>query len=175
MVWSSRPIISRRAIFSATALAGIGASAAALAEPKAIALRDVKKETDSAAVYHCDFGDAARFGQMLNNVNNHLSAYEFDPFKIKIVIVAHAAGVKFFLGDLAGTPWAKDTVDPDLAKRMAALAQYGVEAWICRITFTRLKLDIAKLRDDPYLRMVPSGVATVAELQGRGFGYIKVG
>jgi intracellular sulfur oxidation DsrE/DsrF family protein len=27
----------------------------------------------------------------------------------------------------------------------------------------------------PYIRMVPSGVATAAALQGKGFAYLKVG
>jgi intracellular sulfur oxidation DsrE/DsrF family protein len=169
------PAISRRAIFSVATLAGIGATGIALAEPRPLAMSEMKKETDSAAVYHCDFGDAARFGQMLNNINNHLAAYENDPFKIKIVVVAHAAGVKFFLQELSGTPWEKEVIDPDLAKRMLGLAQYGVEAYICRFTFTRLKIDTAKLRTEAYMRMVPSGVATVAELQGKGFGYLKIG
>jgi intracellular sulfur oxidation DsrE/DsrF family protein len=136
---------------------------------------EMKKEAETNVIYHCDFGDPARFAQMLNNVNNHLSVYEFDPFKVKIVIVAHAGGVKFFLKDLVGTPWEKETLDPELRKRMDALAKYGVEAHICEITFKRLKLDTAKIRDDEYLRMVPSGVATVAELQGKGYAYLKVG
>ena len=30
-------------------------------------------------------------------------------------------------------------------------------------------------RGDVFLKFVPSGVATVAELQGKGFAYLKVG
>jgi hypothetical protein len=172
------PIIARRGL-----IAGIGAGAAALglaaprrarAEPKPLALKDVKKETDMAAVYHCDFGQSPRFGQMLTNINNHLSAYEFDPFKIKIVIVAHGAGVKFFLKSQAGTPWEKEAVDDDVAQRLEALAKYGVEAYLCEITFKRLRVDKARIREAAYVRMVPSGVAAVAELQSKGFGYLKV-
>ena len=33
----------------------------------------------------------------------------------------------------------------------------------------------AKTRKDAFLKFVPSGVATVAELQGKGFAYLKVG
>jgi intracellular sulfur oxidation DsrE/DsrF family protein len=158
-----------------SAIAGMGAAGAAGAAPKRLEFGDLKKEADVNVLYHCDFGDQARFGQMLNNVNNHLSVYEFDPFKAKIVIVTHAAGVKYFLKDLAGTPWEKETINPDLAARMDALAKCGVEVYICEITFKRLKIDMAKLRDDPYLRVVTSGVATVAELQGKGYAYLKVG
>ena len=35
--------------------------------------------------------------------------------------------------------------------------------------------DPAKTRKDAFLKFVPSGVATVAELQGKGFAYLKVG
>jgi intracellular sulfur oxidation DsrE/DsrF family protein len=156
-------------------LAGMGAAGSAAAAPKRLEVGDFKKEADVNALYHCDFGDHARFAQMLNNINNHLSVYEFDPFKTKIVIVTHAAGVKFFLKDLAGTPWEKETINPEIAARMDALAKYGVEVYMCEITFKRLKIDMAKLKDAPYLRVVASGVATVAELQGKGYAYLKVG
>lgn len=167
--------VNRRALFAWTALVGLGAAAAAKAEPKKLAFKDLKKEADVNALYHCDFGQPPRFAQMLGNINNHLSVYEFDPFKAKIVIVAHGPGVKFFLKDLAGTPWEKETLPPDLVQRMEGLAKYGVEAYLCQITFKRLKLDIAKVRDAAYVKMVPSGVATVAELQARGFAYLKIG
>jgi intracellular sulfur oxidation DsrE/DsrF family protein len=89
--------------------------------------------------------------------------------------VAHGTGLKFFLDDLSGTPWEQETVDPDLYKRLVGLSKYGVEAYLCRITYKRLNIDAAKTRKDDFLKFVPSGVATVAELQGKGFAYVKVG
>lgn len=167
--------VNRRLLIGLTALLGVGVAAKARAQPATLAPNDLRKETDLAVLYHCDFGDPQRFSQLLGNVNNHMSVYDFDPFKVKIVIVAHSAGIKFFLKDLDGTPWAKETLDPEIAKRIAAVAKYGVEALLCRITFKRLGIDTAKLRDEPYIKMVPSGVATVAELQAKGFAYLKVG
>ena len=35
----------------------------------------------------CTVGDPQRFSQMLQNILNHYSAYEFDSFKLKIVVV----------------------------------------------------------------------------------------
>ena len=166
--------INRRAVFTWTALVGLGAAAAARAELKTLAFKDFKKEGEVNALYHCDFGQPERYSQMLRNINNHLSVYDFDPFKTKIVIVAHAAGIKFFLKDLAGTPWEKETLDPELKQRMDALAKYGVGVYLCQITFTRMKLDIAKAREDGYIKLVSSGVASVAELQARGYAYLKV-
>jgi intracellular sulfur oxidation DsrE/DsrF family protein len=56
-----------------------------------------------------------------------------------------------------------------------SLTKYGVEAYLCQITYKRLNLDPAKTRKDAFLKFVPSGVATVAELQAKGFSYLKVG
>jgi uncharacterized protein len=147
----------------------------AQALPPDLKMTDIKKETEIACVYHCDFGDPGRFDTLLRNVNNHLSVYDFNPLDMKIVIVSHGPGVKFFLKDLADTPWANEKLDPELEKRMQALAQYGVDALLCTITFTRLKIDRAKARTEGYIKFVPSGVATVAALQAKGFAYLKVG
>ena len=166
---------TRRGMIGALAASGASLAGAALAAPTVLDLASVKKETDVACLYHCDFGDPQRFSAMLQNMNNHYSAYEFDSFKLKLVMVVHSAGLKFFLEDLAGTPWEKDTIDPDIYKRFVALTKYGVEAYLCQITYKRLNIDPAKTRKDTFLKFVPSGVATVAELQGKGFAYLKVG
>ena len=108
-------------------------------------------------------------------MNNHLSVYEFDNMRVKLVIVTHGAGMQFFLDDLIGTPWADNKIDPDLYKRFTGLTKFGVEAYLCEITFKRNKIDLAKAKQDSFLKFVPSGVATVAELQAKGFGYVKVG
>lgn len=168
---------SRRDLLGAIAVSGavLAAAKSAQANPVPLDLAKVKKETDVACLYHCDFGDPQRFSQMLQNMNNHYSAYDFDSFKLKLVVVAHAAGIKFFLEDRAGTPWEKDTIDPDLYKRFAGLTKYGAEGYLCQITYKRLNIDPEKTRKDAFLKFVPSGVATVAELQGKGFAYLKVG
>ncbi len=143
--------------------------------PVALDMGKLKKDTDFACLYHCDFGDQQRFSRMLTNINNHLSAYEFDPFKIKLVIVAHGAGIKFFLEDLSGTAWEQETINPDLYKRFIGLTKFGVEAYLCEITYKLENIDLAKTRKNVFLKFVPSGVATAAELQAKGFGYLKVG
>lgn len=165
----------RRALFGIAALIGLGAAARSRAQPKSIDLKELKKDGEINVLYHCDFGDASRFGQMLTNINNHLSVYDFDPFKAKAVIVAHGAGVKFFLKELAGTPWASEEMPAEIAQRIAALAKYGVEAYLCRFTFQRARIPLEKIRDEPYVRIVPSGVAAVGELQAKGYAYLKVG
>src|SRR6187551_2064640 len=105
------------------------------AAPEKLNLSQLKKDTDIACLYHCDFGDPNRFGQLLTNMNNHLSVYEFDNMRVKLVIVTHGAGVQFFLDDLTDTPWANNKIDPDLYKRFTALTKFGVESYLCEITF----------------------------------------
>jgi intracellular sulfur oxidation DsrE/DsrF family protein len=167
---------SRRKFLGTLAVSGATLAASrAVAAPDKLDLASLKKDTDVACLYHCDFGDPKRFGQLLTNMNNHLSVYEFDNMKVKLVIVTHGAGVQFFLDDLSGTPWADNKIDPDLYKRFAGLTKFGVEAYLCEITFKRNKIDFAKAKKDSFLKFVPSGVATVAELQSKGFAYIKVG
>jgi intracellular sulfur oxidation DsrE/DsrF family protein len=153
---------SRREVIGALAASGAAIAAGqAGANPTALDLNALKKETDVACLYQ--------------NMLNHYSAYEFDTFKLKLVIVAHGAGLKFFLADLSGTPWEKDQIDPQIYQRFVGLAKYGVEGYLCQITYKRLNIDPAKTRKDAFLKFVPSGVATVAELQAKGFAYIKVG
>lgn len=167
---------SRRGFLGTLAVSGATLAASrAVAAPDKLDPSSLKKDTDVACLYHCDFGDPQRFSQLLTNMNNHLSVYEFDTMRVKLVIVTHGAGVKFFLDDLEGTPWASNKIDPDLYKRFTALAKFGVEAYLCEITFKRNKIDFAKAKKDSFLKFVPSGVATVAELQGKGYAYLKVG
>lgn len=168
---------NRRELIGALAASGavVAATSSARANPVALDLDKVRKDTDIACVYHCDFGDPQRFSQMLQNMLNHYSAYEFDTFKLKLVIVAHGAGLKFFLDDLSGTPWEKDKIDPEIYQRFVGLTKYGAEAYLCQITYKRLNIDPAKTRTDAFLKFVPSGVASVAELQTKGFAYLKVG
>lgn len=168
---------SRRKFIGALAVSGATLAASrAGAAPDNLDIAAVKKDTDFACLYHCDFGDPGRFSQMLTNINNHLSAYEFDPMRIKLVIVAHGPGIKFFLEDLSGTAWEqdKDKISDDLYKRVVGLSKFGVEVYLCQITYKRQNIDPAKTRKDAFLKFVPSGVATAAELQHKGFAYLKV-
>jgi hypothetical protein len=170
------PRTSRRNFLSTLAVSGATLAASrAVAAPDKLDLTSLKKDTDVACLYHCDFGDPGRFSQLLTNMNNHLSVYEFDTMKVKLVIVTHGAGVQFFLDDLEGTPWPNNKIDPDLYKRFTGLTKFGVEAYLCEITFKRNKIDFAKAKKDSFLKFVPSGVATVAELQSKGYAYLKVG
>lgn len=169
-------ISSRRGLLAAAAsgFAAATASAAAAAAPQ-IGLADLKKEADIACVYHCDFGDPPRFVQMLTNISNHYSAYGADPFALQIVVVAHGAGVKFFLNSLEGTSWAEEVMVPKIFERVEDVAKNGLKVHLCEITFQRNKIDKSRAREASFISFVPSGVAAVAALQAKGFAYMKIG
>ena len=164
---------TRRGLMAAAAGSVMAATANAM--PAKQSLADLKKEGEVACLYHCDFGSPERFGQMLTNISNHYSVYGADPFAIQLVIVAHGPGVKFFLDNLDGTTWKDEKLDPALFDRVVALSKNGLKVHLCEITFTRQKIDTNKARTAPFVTFVPSGVATVAALQGKGFAYLKVG
>ena len=166
--------LDRRTLLGTLALAGAAATSVQ-AQPGMKALSDLKKEAEVACVYHCDYGDAARFAQTLTNIGNHYAAYGSNPFDLQIVLVAHSGGVKFFLDNLQGTSWSTETTDPQMFSRIEALAKTGLRVHLCRMTFERQKLDPAKARTNDFTSFVPSGVATVAALQAKGFAYMKIG
>ncbi len=146
----------------------------AQATPQKLDMSQVKKDAEIGVVYHCDFPQEDRFRTMLRNIGNHLSVYDFNPMKIKIVVVAHGPGVKFFMKDLSGTPWEKEAIKlQELYEEEKSLSTYGVEYLICNITLQRLRLDANKLHE--FTKIVPSGVGMIGHLQAvERFAYIKV-
>lgn len=167
--------IDRRAVLASLMAAGAAAASTRAAAAATVKPDDIKKEAEVACLYHCDFGETPRFAQMLNNISNHYSVYGSNPFDIQLVTVVHSVGVKFFLETLEGTAWRNETVPAELFERVASLAKNGLAVYLCDITFQRLKLDRDKVRKADFIRFVPSGVATIAALQSKGFAYLKVG
>lgn len=180
--------IDRRGLI--TALGAVATAAPALAQnaaptppspsagaaAKAITpLKDLKKEADVACLYHCDFGDPARFSQMLVNISNHYSAYGNDSFALQLAIVAHGPGIKFFLSSLEDTQWREEQTVPQIFPRVESLLKIGLRVYLCAITFQRNKVNLALARSNPEVIITPSGVATVGDLQAKGFGYLKIG
>ncbi len=138
-----------------------------------VSLGELEFDSEKGAVYHCDFPEEDRFHMMLTNIRNHLSAYDYDPFQIKVVVVANGEGLKFFMKTLEGTKWEKEKIDTKRAyERASSLTTYEVEFFVCQITIRGLKLREENLFE--FVKVVPSGVATVSELQYKGFAYIKV-
>ena len=170
-----RVLLGGAAMASAAVATTLASAQAAGAAPAMLQLADLKKEADVACLYHCDFGEPPRFVQMMTNIGNHFSAYGANPFDIQLAVVAHGAGVKFFLETLDGTPWRDEAAVLPAFERVIAQAKNGLKVFLCDITFQRLNLDRAKVRQADFMAFVPSGVAAVGALQAKGFAYLKVG
>lgn len=129
-------------------------------------------------VYHADFADPRRFSAMLTNIGNMVSVYQsnLEDYDIRIVFVSY--GIRFVTRDpLTGTPFAEDEAlkerRENLIGRLESLRNtYGVKLELCNITREQSGLDEKKLI--PGVRMVPSGVARIVELERKGYAYLKV-
>jgi intracellular sulfur oxidation DsrE/DsrF family protein len=129
-------------------------------------------------VYHADYADPRRFSAMLTSINNMVTYYqnELIEYDVRIVFVAH--GIRFLTADkLENTPFATDAAlderRDNLAGRLGSLhSVQGVKLELCDITRSQIKLDAGKLMDG--VELVPSGVVRIAELQHKGFAYIKI-
>jgi intracellular sulfur oxidation DsrE/DsrF family protein len=135
-------------------------------------------DEEPAVVYHADFADPRRFSAMLTSINNMVTHYqnELVDYDVRIVFVAH--GIRFLTDDtLENTPFAEDEEMAERrennASRLNALWQVqGVTLELCDITRDQIGLDPEKLYEG--VNMVPSGVVRIAELQRKGFAYIKI-
>lgn len=165
----------RRGLTGLIAAGSVLAASTARAAPREVKVASIEKEADSAAAYHIDFGDPKRYSQLLDNARNHMGAYDYDTMALRLVFVAHAAGIKYFLKSLDGTPWAGETLDPELTARLNGIAAFGLQVLLCRFTFEKNKIPLDQALSETWIQSVPSGIAAVAALQGKGFAYIKIG
>lgn len=112
-------------------------------------------------VYHIN--DSAVAPVALRNVQNHINA--LGTGNAEIVVVTHGKGIDFLLED-----W-KDSAGKSQGDMVQDLANQGVVFNVCRNTLTGRKIDENKVNMNAVI--VPSGVATVGELQVRGYVYVK--
>ncbi len=146
-----------------------------ITSPAAIAADDdgVRK-----VVYHADFADPRRFSAMLTSINNMVLHYQNDmtDYDVRIVFVAH--GIRFITDDkLKDTAFAEDKEMAERREsnsgRLASLKKvHDVKLGLCDIT--RTEIDLAKSKVLKGVTLIPSGVVRIAELQSKGFAYIKV-
>ncbi|MCF7983997.1 MAG: DsrE family protein [Thiohalocapsa sp.] len=111
-------------------------------------------------VYHVSDEDKVSFA--LNNIQNHIDGAG-GPENVEIVLVSHGPAVKRFV-DIE----AVDRVRTGVAK----LQEQGVTLEACRNTLTALNVDADELLPD-FVIAEQGGVVRIAELQSRGYVYIR--
>ena len=138
----------------------------------------VDSDTVARVVYHADYADPRRFSAMLTSINNMVTFYqnELIDYDVRIVFVAH--GIRFLTSDkLEDTPFSSDAAleerRSNLQGRLSALKNVqDVKLELCDITRTGINLPEDALYKG--VELVPSGVVRIADLQARGFAYIKI-
>ncbi len=129
-------------------------------------------------VYHADFKDPRRFSSMLTSIYNMVSTYQNELREYDVRIVFNSYGIRFLTDDkLEGTPFETDEAlrerREDIKGRVRSLqTSYDVKLELCDITRQEVGLSRDKIYEG--VDSVESGVVQVAELQSKGFAYIKI-
>jgi hypothetical protein len=129
-------------------------------------------------VWHVDFSEPRRLSAMLQNVNNMTTTYQNGLVDYDVRIVFLAGGIRFLTEDaLAQTSFAEDkdykAQRASLITRLQQLRQLqNVKLELCEITRESLRLPKEKII--PGVSMVQSGVVRIADLQHKGYAYLKV-
>lgn len=129
-------------------------------------------------VYHVDFNDVTRYSATLTSIGNIITAYENDlrDYEVTLVFVGH--GLRFTTDDaLANTPYVADEAlnarRAELKGRLETLVNVrGVTALLCDKTRDEIELDPSLIYD--VVKLTPSGVAAIADLQMDGAAYLKI-
>lgn len=129
-------------------------------------------------VYHADYAEPRRVSAMLTSINNMVTTYQNDlvDYDVRIVFVSY--GIRFLTKDnLKDTPFAEDKALIDrrsnIMQRLASLQEvHDVKLELCNITRQGIGLDEKKIM--PNVQLVTSGVVRIAELQHKGFAYLKI-
>jgi len=115
------------------------------------------------AVYHLNSKDIDTQKDVLRNSQNHINAIGKD--KLELRIVMHAGGLNLLKTAMT---------DVDVKSQVDNLKLQGVRFIVCKVTLDRNKIDYkTDLYDVSEKDIVPSGVAEIASLQAKGFGYVK--
>jgi intracellular sulfur oxidation DsrE/DsrF family protein len=150
---------------------------------RALSLAALLASTGAAAqvarvVWHVDFSDPRRMSAMIQNVNNMVTTYQGNLEDYDVRIVFLAGGIRFVTADpLKGTPFEEDdayrSARADLITRVQQLRTvYSVKLELCEITREQLQLPKDKVIEG--VASVRSGVVRIAELQAKGYAYLKV-
>jgi intracellular sulfur oxidation DsrE/DsrF family protein len=132
-----------------TLTAGMGAAVAADKEHK--------------VVYHLNSSDMKHHNAFLGNVQNHINAVGKE--KLDLRVVMHGDGVEILRHARS---------DEGIKTKIDNLKLQGVHFNVCANTLKGRKIDQKKdLYDVTDNDVVPSGVAEIAILQGKGYAYVK--
>jgi uncharacterized protein len=156
------PPMHRRTILTSL-MAGAGALFAASARAQKPDPDDENVATPPDAgkvVYHLNELD--RVGFVLNCIKNHYEGVG-GPDHVAIALVVHGPALKAFHAD---------TARPDIERRVAAFKAAGLRLGACGNTMKAQGIAIEDLLPG-FLTLEQGGVVRIAQLQGRGWVYLR--
>lgn len=103
--------------------------------------------------------------------------YENKLEKLNVSVVIHGDAYKFFIRDLARSPYKNDAplrkVHADLGKRLTSLAStYEVEFIMCQAGMKAKTIDPKTLYD--FVQLIPSSTTGLIDKQNDGYAYVPV-
>lgn len=133
------------------------------------------REPVQHVVYHINAASAERQMYALRNIRNHLAAAGPGGVEIRVVLQGRGIGMLVLpeaLPHLRGLSSANGS--PQMLAMVDALRDQGVRFLVCGNSLRRYGVDPEEdLYNVEPFDIVPSGVIALAELQQRGYAYIK--
>jgi len=129
-------------------------------------------------VFDLTTGDLKTFEQrILSGVARYTAHYEGNLQEFDAVVVIHGDAYKFFVKDLAHSPYKNEDalvkINNDLKARIStAEDMYGVEFIMCEANMRKAKLTERDIY--PFVKLVPSSTMGLIEKQNEGYAYIPV-
>lgn len=148
-----------KALVLATALIGLSVSAAQAGTAK-------NGYNSQKVVYHVNNIHTATGA--LRNAKNHLNAV--GDKNLDMIVVTHSSGAFLLVEGSMGKKNKKGKVY-NFTDTVASLANRGVKFQICANTIRGKKINKNKVNENA--EIIPSGVAQIADLQQKGYLYIK--
>ena len=129
-------------------------------------------------VYDLTTGDLKRFEQrLLGGIVAHKTYYQGKLEELEVRVVVHGDAYKFFMQDLRGTPYLKQSdlvkAHDALEKRIKTLAtQYGVVFLVCDVGVTKRKLRHKAFY--PFVHFVHNAAIGLIDAQNAGYAYLPL-
>ena len=125
-------------------------------------------------VYHVNHDNAKRQGGVLRNIQNHINAVGAENMNIQVVMHGNGLSLLVLPEEAANVKNLKGNADEKMQMRISSLKAQGVEFKICANTLKGRKVTLDEhLFDASQSDVVPSGVAEIAKLQGKGYSYLR--
>ena len=126
-------------------------------------------------VYHINYDNPKKQKGALRNIQNHINAVGAENLDIKVVMHGNGLAMVLEPDALTRVPKFKNANANDAQQAtIANLKGQGIAFEVCANTLKGRKVNVNDdLYDVDQADIVPSGVAEVAELQKKGYAYIK--